>query len=239
MKVSVVIPAWNEAQLLPGCLESVHTSLGELPGLDTELIVVDNNSTDLTAAVAKGAGARVVYEGINQIARARNAGAAVATGDWLVFLDADSRLNAGLAGQLLPLLAAGRHVGCGSTMRMADLPWWALALMRTWNGVSRACRWAAGSFLVCRADAFRDVGGFNELLFVAEEIDLSVRLKRWGRARGQAFRILHRYPLQTSARKLQLYSGREIAAQFGRLVSHPWRSLRNRDLLGLWYDGRR
>jgi glycosyltransferase involved in cell wall biosynthesis len=239
VKLSIVIPAWNEEQLLPGCIESVRATVGDLAGVDIELIVVDNNSTDTTAAVAKAAGARVVHEGVNQIARARNAGAAVAEGDWLVFLDADSRLNPGLAGQLLQVLAGGRHVGCGSTMRMAGLPWWALVLMRTWNGVSRVCHWAAGSLLVCRTAAFRDVGGFSELLYAAEEIDLSRRLKRWGRPRGQRFAILHRHPLQTSARKLELYSGREIAAQLGRLVSRPWRSLRNRDALALWYDGRR
>lgn len=239
MKLAVVIPAWNEEALLPGCLESVRNTVGELPGLDTELIVVDNNSTDRTAAVAKADGARVVYEGVNQIARARNAGAAVATGDWLLFLDADSRLNPGLAGELLQLLAADRHVGCGTTMHMPGLPWWALAMMRTWNGVSRLCRWAAGSFLVCRAEAFRDVGGFNELLYAAEEIDLSRRLKRWGRARRQRFAILRRHPLQTSARKVELYTAGEIAAQLGRLVSRPWRSLRTRDSLALWYDGRR
>ena len=239
MKLSIIIPAWNEEQLLPDCLASVREVLGDRARVETEVIVVDNNSTDSTAAVALAEGAQVVHEGVNQIARARNAGAAEASGDWLVFLDADSRLNPGLTAQLLQVLERGRHVGCGSTMRMTGLPWWALALMRTWNGVSRLCSWAAGSFLVCRAEAFRDVGGFSEVLYAAEEIDLSRRLKRWGRSRGETFRILHRYPLQTSARKLELYSGREIAAQLGRLVSRPWRSLRNRDALALWYDGRR
>lgn len=239
MKLSVVIPAWNEERLLPVCVASVRETLANHPRVDVEVIVVDNNSTDRTAAVAQAAGARLVYEGRNQIARARNAGAGVATGDWLLFLDADSRLNPGLAGQLRRIIAGGRHVGCGCTMQMAGLPWWALAMMRTWNGVSRLCHWAAGSFLLCRTAAFRDVGGFDERLYAAEEIDLSRRLKRWGRARGEGFRILHRYPLQTSARKLQLYSGREIVAQVGRLVSHPWRSLRSRDALALWYDGRR
>lgn len=240
MKLSVVIPAWNEEQLLPACLESVCANLGdEALGLDVELIVVDNNSTDRTAAVAEAGGARVVFEAVNQIARARNAGAAAATGDWLLFLDADSRLNPGLAAGLQQVLESDRRVGCGTTMHMAGLPWWALAMMRTWNGVSRLCRWAAGSFLACRTEAFRDVGGFSDALYAAEEIDLSRRLKRWGRARGQTFTILHRYPLQTSGRKLKLYSGREIAAQFGRLLARPRRSLHSREDLGLWYDGRR
>ena len=63
-------------------------------GWDFELIVCDNNSTDRTAEIARAAGATVVFEPVNQIARARNSGAAAATGDWLIFVDADSHPSA-------------------------------------------------------------------------------------------------------------------------------------------------
>jgi glycosyltransferase involved in cell wall biosynthesis len=239
VKLSVVIPAWNEEGLLPACLASVGGTLGEIPGLDVELIVVDNNSTDRTAAVARAAGAHVVYEARNQIARARNAGAAAARGDWLLFLDADSRLNPGLAAELLAAVESGRWVACGSTVQMDGLPWWARILLWAWNGSSRLCRVAAGCFLACRADAFRAVGGFDEGLYATEELDLSRRLRRWGRRRRQGFRILSRYPLFSSARKLELYSGQEIFAQLGRVLARPWRSVRDREALAIWYDGRR
>lgn len=239
MKLSVIIPAFNEERLLPACLESVKTTLGRQSALALELIVVDNNSTDQTAQVAARGGARVVFEAVNQIARARNAGAAQASGDWLLFLDADSCLNAGLAAELSDAIAAGDSVACGAAMHMPGLPRWARAVMGTWNAVGRLCRWAAGSFLACRRDAFRSVGGFNETLFAAEEIDLSRRLKRWAKPRRLAFRIFRRHPLETSPRKLELYSGREIAAQFARLVLRPVRSLRSRKALAIWYDGRR
>jgi glycosyltransferase involved in cell wall biosynthesis len=62
----------------------------------SELIVCDNNSTDYTADIARAAGATVVFEPVNQIARARNRGAEAATGDWLLFIDADSHPSAGL-----------------------------------------------------------------------------------------------------------------------------------------------
>lgn len=239
MKISVIVPAWNEAQLLPACLASVQMAFSARPDLGSELIVVDNNSTDATAEIAQAAGATVVFEARNQIARARNAGAAVATGDWLLFVDADSALSTGLARDIIAAIEAGDLVACGSTMHMRGLPWWAHGLMRTWNGVSRFCRWAAGSLLVCRADAFRAVGGFSDELYAAEEIHLSRKLKAWGRSRGLRFRILTRYPLETSPRKLQLYTRREIFGQLGRLLRHPWRSLQSPAGLGLWYDGRR
>src|SRR5437762_13783290 len=59
-------------------------------GWPAELIVCDNNSDDRTAQIARAAGARVVFEPVNQIARARNRGAAPAAGEWLICVAADS-----------------------------------------------------------------------------------------------------------------------------------------------------
>ena len=137
------------------------------------------------------------------------------------------------------LIGAGAVVGCGSKMHMDDLPWWGRFLMATWTAISVLCRWASGALFVCRADAFHDVGGFSEDLYVTEEIDLSRRLKKWGRKRGLKFVILRAHPLHTSSRKLQLYSGAEIARQFFRLCVRPGRSLKDRKYLSMWYDGRR
>jgi glycosyltransferase involved in cell wall biosynthesis len=82
MHLSIVIPAFNEERLIARCLQSVSASLVATfkPCFTSEIIVVDNNSTDNTANLARQAGAQVVFEPINQIGRARNAGAAAATG---------------------------------------------------------------------------------------------------------------------------------------------------------------
>jgi len=75
MKISVVIPAFNEERLLPGtCARSGALAALERRQWQTEVIVCDNNSTDATAAIARAAGATVVFEPVNQIARARNRG---------------------------------------------------------------------------------------------------------------------------------------------------------------------
>lgn len=86
MHLSIIIPAFNEERLITRCLQSIATSLTAnlTLGFTTEIIVVDNNSTDNTANLAKATAAHVVFEPINQIGRARNAGAAAATGDWLL-----------------------------------------------------------------------------------------------------------------------------------------------------------
>ena len=241
MHLSIIIPAFNEERLINSCLQSISASLAtnHQLGFTSEIIVVDNNSTDDTADLARQAGARVVFEPINQIGRARNAGAAEATGDWLLFVDADSILNPGLLADILQLIEDGRSVGCGSTIRMEGLPWWARLTLQLWTGVSLSFRWAAGALVVCRSDAFRDVGGFNQELYAADEIDLCKLLKKWGRQRGLQFVILTKHPLETSSRKMQLYSGREIAGQMLRLILRPRAALQDRKQLSVWYDGRR
>ena len=76
MRISVVVPAFNEQRLLPGALSSIRAAAEGFArlGWESELIVCDNNSTDRTAEIAKGAGAEVVFEPVNRIGRARNAG---------------------------------------------------------------------------------------------------------------------------------------------------------------------
>ncbi len=111
--------------------------------------------------------------------------------------------------------------------------------LRVWNLTSRLCRWAAGAFMFCRTDAFRAIGGFGLDFYVAEEIDFSRRIKRWGASRSLRFRILHRHPLLTSGRKGALYSQREMWSLMLCMLRHPRRFFRDRRLLYLWYDGRR
>ena len=241
MHLSIIIPAFNEERLIERCLQSIATSLvaNLTSGFTSEIIVVDNNSTDNTATLARQTGALVVFEPINQIGRARNTGAALATGDWLLFLDADSVLNPGLLADILRAIESGTSVGCGCTLRMQGIPWWANSILQLWMGASMLFRWASGALLVCRSDAFRDVGGFTQEIYVAEEIRLSKQLKRWGRQRGLHFTILTQHPLETSARKVALYSAKEIAGQILRVILHPRRTLQDKKHLSVWYDGRR
>ena len=241
MLLSVIIPAFNEERLIARCIESISTSLTRCrtSRFTAEVIVVDNNSTDRTAQLAAQSGARVVFEPINQIGRARNAGAAAATGEWLLFLDADSLLNPKLLADILAMIEAGKNVGCGSTLAMDGLPWWANGIFHFWRGMSILFGWAAGALIVCRHDAFREVGGFPQDLFALEEIALSKRLKAWGQPRGLRFTILSKHPLETSSRKVTLYSPREIATQILRVFLQRRRTLRDKTLLSVWYDGRR
>lgn len=236
MKLSVVVPAYNEERLLARTLEHLRGGMDAASrrGWSVELIVCDNNSTDRTAQIARAAGARVAFEPVNQIARARNTGAASASGDWLLFVDADSHASPALFDEMLDVMEKGDCVGGGATICMPGAPLLVRAWVGAWNALSRTMKWAAGSFLFCRAAAFRTLGGFSMELYAAEEIALSRRLKRLGRVV-----ILHRHPLHTSDRKVHLYTWREHLAFLWRMLTGGGRTLRSRDACSVWYDGRR
>ncbi|MDG1462587.1 MAG: glycosyltransferase [Gammaproteobacteria bacterium] len=244
MKISFVIPAYNEAAWIERCLQNIRQAVDACQResgneFEVEYIVTDNNSTDDTAQRAEQAGALVVFEAVNQISRARNAGAQAASGDWLIFIDADSDLSAALLTDVLALIDAGKHVGCGSLMLMDDMPGLASWALRGWSFLSKQLNWAAGSFVVCRADVFAELGGFSEQLFVAEEIDFSRRIKKYGRQHQSKFVVLREHPLQTSNRKVGLYSEKELFGQMLRLVLRPRKAMRDKSALDVWYDGRR
>lgn len=240
-RISVVVPAYNESKLIDSCLHSIDAAFNGagVPDEAREIIVVDNASSDDTAARAEARGALVVHEPVRQIARARNAGARVARGEWLVFLDADSWPDSGLFEDMLIAMSDPAVVGGGATVRMQPLPASMRLLVWSWNLCSRCMRWAAGSFAFCRRDAFEAVNGFDTALFVGEEINLSGKLKTYARWRGMRFVILTRHPLSSSARKAELYSTVEIFGAIGRMVLHPRRFFRDPAECRVWYDGRR
>jgi glycosyltransferase involved in cell wall biosynthesis len=241
VRISIVVPAFNEEKLLAFTLQAIRqASRGfEECGWETEVIVCNNNSTDRTAEVAAREGARVVFEPVNQIGRARNTGAAHATGEWLIFIDADSVPSRELFLDVAACIRAGRHIGGGSTIRMDVRIGWIEVVASIWNGISRVMRCPAGSFIFCEANAFRSIGGFSLHLFASEELDLAKRLKRFGRRSGKSLRILHRHPLTTSARKARLYSVREHLAFLIRTILRGGRTLRSSAACHTWYDGRR
>jgi len=241
MTISVLVPAYNEAGGLGATLTSIQAALAVFAtrGWTSELIVCDNNSTDATSAIARAHGARVVFEPVNQISRARNTAAAAAAGDWLVFVDADSRPSPELFGDVADAIATSRYLAGGSTVVMNSGGVAATIGAAVWNAVSRVTRWAAGSFIFVQAGAFRAAGGFSEQLYAGEEIDLFRRLKRAASRARLSVVILRRHPLATSGRKLELYSPREIAGFMLRTVLTGGRSLRRADGCPVWYDGRR
>jgi glycosyltransferase involved in cell wall biosynthesis len=244
MLLSIIIPAYNEEKSIADSVNRLFAACRAnadlLPESDFEIIVVDNNSSDRTGEIARGLGARVVFEPHNQIARARNQGAAAAQGQWLLFVDADSLVSDALFRDLLGVTEAPDSAAAGAVIAFSPD---ADKRMRTgakmWNALSRLTRWMAGSLILCRADLFREIGGFDERFYAAEEVDLSRRLKKIARKKKLKVRIIAKHPLITSDRKSRLYSNGELLKFFLRVVFLPFRTVRSRKGCSIWYDGKR
>ncbi|HBG28404.1 MAG: hypothetical protein A2Y10_11100 [Planctomycetes bacterium GWF2_41_51] len=229
---SIVIPAYNEEDFLPNTLASVKEAQLSVPQRSGEVIVVDNNSTDKTAQIAKEFGAIVVFEPVNQISRARNAGAKIANGKYFIFLDADTTLSQRLLQKTLELLDSGKIAGGGTIVDDKQV---SLArekfLIRLWNFISRVRTLAAGLFLFCLAEGWRDVGGFDETVYIAEELIFSKRLKKWAKKKNMKFCILD-IPIQTSWRKYQWFDYKTLV--FG--LTFGWFFKKNKAKCHIWYD---
>lgn len=241
MKISAIIPAFNEEKLLPATLASLQPAMSAFTerGWETELIVCDNNSTDHTGDIARAAGAKVVFEPMNQIARARNAAVAVATGDWVLILDADSRPSLELLRDVAETITSGKCILGGSTLQPDQVYFTSWVVYKVWNGLSRWRRWATGPFIFCETDVFRQLGGFNEILYSSEDIDFSLRMRPLARKSGKSILILNRHPLVTSARKFKLYRRREYIRFLLKTLFTAGSTLRSKKDCYTWYDGRR
>ena len=185
-RFSLVIPAYNEEAALPRLLASVEAARAAYPGGPEaiEVVVADNASSDATAAVATAHGCRVAPVAKRVIAAARNGGAALAAGEILAFVDADMRIHPDTFGALDRMLANGRAVAGATGIRPER---WSLGFAVTWALLVPfvvLTRMDTG-VVCCRREDFRAVGGYDESRLFAEDVDLLLRLRGFGRDRGQ------------------------------------------------------
>jgi glycosyltransferase involved in cell wall biosynthesis len=233
IEVSFIVPAFNEAALIGATLEAIHAA-ARAPGSPTgpyEIIVADDASTDATAEIARAAGAEVVAVNRRQIAAVRNAGAAAARGDVLVFVDADTRLPAATWGAAIEALRGGA-VGGGAAVRFDAVSLPARLVGGLVVEVFCRLRLAAGCFMFCRREAFRAVGGFDERYFASEEVWLSRALRRQGPF------VMLREPVVTSGRKVRDHGLGRLLWIAARLLLGGPRAMRRRDGLDIWYRER-
>ncbi len=232
-KLSFVVPAHNEEHELPATLRAILGAAREA-GEIFELIVADDASTDATAEIAQEFGARIVTVNHRQIAAVRNAGARVARGEILFFVDADTRIAPGHVRAGVAALKAGCSGGSARVAMDGEAGFGARVFLRSFSAIYFGiARLGAGAFLFTRRESFEAVGGFDEQYFAGEEVYFTLALKKLG-----PFRIL-REPIVTSARKLRMHSRRSLLSQSFLIVAGGKRAVRSRAKLALWYDGKR
>ena len=149
VRISIIVPAFNEEKLLAGSLAAIDRSRRVFAshGWESEVIVCDNNSRDRTGDIARQGGAAVVFEPVNGIARARNRGAAAATGDWLIFIDADSHPSPRLFEQTVREIEGGRCIGGGARIDFFHHLGGSGLVTAIWNTPSQLFPLASGSYI--------------------------------------------------------------------------------------------
>ena len=211
MKISFVVPAYNEEAWLGDCLRSIITEV-ERSGAEAEIIVVNNASSDRTRQVALTfPNVVVVDESRKGLVFARSAGFAASTGDLIVHLDADSRLTPGW------INAALRELGRDSALvavtgpcHYFDAPKTTQAAVRVFyvgayavylfnRFVLRAGSMLQGSNAAIRREALNAIGGYDTTIdFYGEDTDLARRLHTVGKVKWTFSLLVH-----TSGRRLK------------------------------------
>jgi len=230
--ISFVVPAYNEEKSLAATLGSIAAAAGSL-GVEYEIVVANDASTDATNSIAREHGARVVDVENRQIARTRNDGARAAKGDRLIFVDADTLVTAPLIGAAIRALDEGAVGGGAKPVFESHAPGWAHFSIAFVTATMRILNMAAGCFIYCRRDAFDAVGGFDPAIFAGEEIWLSQALKKQGRF------VMLREEVITSPRKFTSRGPWETLWLALRLLLRNPLGVKRRGEAGFWYDGKR
>jgi len=205
--VSVVIPAHNEENYLPSCLESIKNQ--DYAG-EYEVIVVDNASTDNTAKIARDWGAKVVYESKRSPACARQKGAEVARGKIIAFIDADTQAPPHWLSTIIwrflyqpeTVVISGPYAYCdaGRIARIASYAnFISIIIDQLFRKAFNKGSAVWGCNFAVRRSALLEVGGFDtSIRFYGEEYELSLRLKKAGRGG-----IIPQLFVLTSSRRLK------------------------------------
>ena len=239
--ISVIIPCYNEAALLPRLLASIETARRAFSGGpdSVEVIVSDNASTDDTAAIAAARGCRVVSSTMRRIGAVRNAGAAAARGAIVAFIDADSQVHPDTFNVIAAFMTRPEVIGgtTGATMER-----WSAGIALTYAmflPVVWATNMDIGVVFCWRAD-FEAVGGYDESLKFAEDVKFLFALRRLGRARGSRLVRARAAKVIASTRKFDQFGDWHYLTM---VVKGPWHlvSRRRREAFAdrYWYKSGR
>ena len=157
MKLSIIIPAYNEENYLPATLDSIEAALTD----DAEIIVVDNQSTDATRDIAAARGADVITETEHNIGKVRNTGAGAASGDVLVFIDADTLVRPGIFEKVVDAMSDERCLGGSAAVEYEPIEHRTLIrwFMKLYPIFGALTKMRGGALQFCRPDVFRDLRG--------------------------------------------------------------------------------
>lgn len=226
MKISFVIPAYNEAKNIVSCVESIQKEIATTT-VPCEIIVVNNNSTDETKELAENAGAKVVDEHTKGIVWARRAGVAASTGDIIASIDADNRLPQGWLTTVIDNFSRDEKlVALSGPLIYYDVS----AYIRAWtkffyifgytvNEISNIFGKGAmlqGGNYVMRKDSFLRSGGYDTTIsFYGEDVDTGKKLSKMGKVKWTFV-----LPIFSSGRRIEKEGLFVMGVKYG--INYVW-----------------
>jgi glycosyltransferase involved in cell wall biosynthesis len=182
VKLSVVVPAYNEADYI----QEMLISLRKQTFRDFEIIVKDGKSSDRTVEIAKKHADKIISSRDISVSDARNQGAKYADGNVLVFVDADTVLPPNMLQRIFDLMKDRKIVG-GSYRKIPgnknvlDRMVYEFVNISTYLCIYLRIGGAHGNCLFIRKNVFQKVGGFNPRIRIAEEQELVRKAMRFGK----------------------------------------------------------
>ncbi|MDM5234526.1 glycosyltransferase [Lysinibacillus pakistanensis] len=219
VKFSVIIPAHNEEKYIGECLESIAKAAQSYKN-QVEVIVVLNRCTDRTEEIAKSYNCVTLENNDKNLSKIRNAGAALAKGEILVTIDADTRMTEHLLSEVEKHLASNQYIGGGvngnfervslgiivSTMLLI------VPILFKYGFISVGIFW-------CYKKDFQAIKGFNEKMLMAEDADFAKRLKQWGKTNGKKYGTI-KNGMITSCRRFDHYGDWVLLKRPGMILAY-------------------
>jgi glycosyltransferase involved in cell wall biosynthesis len=229
--ISVIIPAYNEEKYLPATLAAAGAALEAIAG--SEIIVVDNDSTDGTRHIAESFGSRVITEHEHNIAKVRNTGGLAAGGELLVFLDADTIVARGLFEKITAAMSNERCVGGAVAVEYEPTykRKWIRYYLMAWLFWGRVFRMRQGAAQFCRRDSFIELGGYDTTIYIGEDIEFHWRLARLAKKRGGYTAFVEEPKVRTSSRRYD-----QMGIWRTLLLTHPITILLAWRIPSVWKD---
>jgi glycosyltransferase involved in cell wall biosynthesis len=193
-KITVIVPAYNEEDLIASCLDSLLNQT--LDKTQYEVIVVDNNSTDLTAWVAQSKGIRVEKELRKGYVHAIRRGIEVSQTELIAFTDADCRVPPYWLEKILAHFETSmKIVGVGGKLAFYDIH---PIVDKTFQSILYLNKALPGNNMAIRREALRKIGGVDPRVNLTVDYWLTLKLRKVGR-----LKVDRRLIVNTSARRFK------------------------------------
>lgn len=202
--ISVVIPAYNEERYLPDTLESLVKArfhFEKTTGHEVEVIVVNNNSTDKTAAVAESLGARVIHHEARNIAGVRNAGILQARFEIIITIDADCTVEPEFLVECWERMQDDDIIGGCLGLKVTSDRHMVKAMATILQFLAFVTSGIHGAVFCFEKSAALQVSGFPESKLIAEDSAFALRMRKYAKELGAKFTNFGNIKVTTVERK--------------------------------------